>query len=294
MSKLSQALESGAFVVTAELAPPKGVDISKPLRAAERLKPYVTAMNVTDQQASVMRLAPLGLCRVLQEQGVEPIMQMTCRDRNRVALQADMLAAAVLGIENILCMTGDPSSMGDHPDAKPVFDVDVTTLVRMAATLQEGKDLAGHPLEGAPSFTIGAVANPGATPLEPEVVKLEKKVEVGATFIQTQGVFDVKEFERFRLLTKGIKVKVLAGIILLKSGNMARWMNKNIPGVKVTDRIIAEIDAAPDKEEACVEIASRTIRDLRGLCDGVHIMGLGWEEHIPAVLKAAGSLQPAT
>ncbi len=292
MSRLADAIASGKFLVTAEIAPPKGVNISKAVEDAMLLSRWVSGMNVTDQQASIMRMAPLALCRILKDKGVEPIMQMTCRDRNRIALQSDLLGAAALGIENVLCLTGDPTGTGDHPDAKPVFDVDVVTLIRAASTLQAGTDLAGNKLDGAPQFLLGCVATPGATPLEPELVKLEKKVQAGARFVQTQAVYDLAEFERFMAFAKKLNVAVLGGIILLKSGNQARFMTKNIPGVRVPDALVQEMDAAPNKVEACVSIASRTIKALRGMCQGAHIMAIGWERHVPAVVEAAG-LAPA-
>ncbi|MEE9285492.1 MAG: methylenetetrahydrofolate reductase [Dehalococcoidia bacterium] len=290
MSRFADKIESGKFLVTAELEPPKGVDLAKALATADLLRSVTDAINVTDQQASVMRAAPWAVCRVLLDRGLEPIMQMTARDRNRIALQSDLLAAAILGIENVLCLTGDPTGTGDHPDAKPVFDLNVVAMVEAAATLQRGQDIAGHQLQGAPRFCVGAVANPGARPLEPELVKLEKKVKAGARFIQTQAVYDLNEFADFVEQTKHLDVAVLAGIILLKSGNQARYMNEHIPGIHVPDHLIEEIESSQDRPETSVEIAARTVKGLRGLCQGVHLMAMGWERHIPAVLKTAGLL----
>ncbi|MCI0768912.1 MAG: methylenetetrahydrofolate reductase [Chloroflexi bacterium] len=290
MSRFADKIESGKFLVTAELEPPKGVDLTKALATADILKDVTDAVNVTDQQASVMRAAPWAICRVLLDRGLEPIMQMTARDRNRIALQSDLLAASILGIENVLCLTGDPTGTGDHPDAKAVFDLNVVAMVEAARSLQDGRDIAGHELQGAPRFCVGAVANPGARPLEPELVKLEQKVEAGARFIQTQAVYDLDEFADFIEQTKHLNVAVLAGIILLKSANQARFMNEKIPGIRVPDSLIDEIDGSQDRPATSVEIAARTIRGLQGLCSGVHIMAMGWERHIPAVLRTAGML----
>lgn len=288
MSRFAEALDSGRFLVTAEVEPPKGVDLTAVFEKAGILQGITDAVNVTDQQASVMRSSPWAVCRVLKDQGLEPIMQVTARDRNRIALQADILAANIIGIENFLFLTGDPTGTGDHPDAKPVFDLDVVAIIKAAASLQAGKDMAGHDLQGAPRLCLGAVANPGARPLEPELVKLEKKVQAGARFVQTQAVYDVQEFAAFMEKIKHLKVAVLAGIIPLKSGNQARFMNKNIPGIRVPDPLIAEMDEAKDKGAKSVEIASRTVKELRGLARGIHVMALGWEKRIPAVLEASG------
>ena len=288
IASFSQAIDSGKFLVTAEVEPPKGVDLAKVLQTADLLRGITDGVNVTDQQASVMRAAPWAVCRILKDNGLEPIMQMTARDRNRIALQSDMLGAAIIGLENILCLTGDPTGTGDHPDAKPVFDVDVVAMVRTAASLNGGQDMAGHDLTGTPKLCVGAVANPGANPLEPELIKLEKKIEAGARFIQTQGVYDLETYARFVEKTKHLDVAILAGIIFLKSGNQARYMNEKIPGVTVPEYLIAEIEGATSKAQASIEIAARTIKGLRGLSRGVHLMAMGWERHIPAVLEAAG------
>lgn len=288
MSNLSEALKSGKFVVTAEVGPPKGVDIEEMLEDAELLGGRVDAINVTDQQSSVMRLGSLATCRLLQERGLEPVFQMTCRDRNRIALQSDLLSASVLGIENVLCLTGDHVSLGDHPDAKSVFDLDSVSLLETAILLQQGRDLAGKELKGSPHFFLGAVVTPGANPLEPQIIKMEKKVKAGAQFFQTQAVYQPEEFERFMQQIKRLKVPVLLGIVLLKSAGMARFMNKNVAGVHVPDTLIEEMDQAENKRQQSIEIAARLIKDMKPLCQGVHIMAIGWEKMVPAVLDAAG------
>jgi 5,10-methylenetetrahydrofolate reductase len=286
--KLLELFESGKFVVTSEIGPPKGVDTERMLEEAELLRGKVDAINVTDQQSSVMRLGSLAVCHLLKKRGIEPVFQITCRDRNRIALQSDLLSAYVLGIENVLCLTGDYVSLGDHPGAKPVFDLDSVSLLHAAAELQQGHDLAGQKLKGSPSFCLGAVVTPGANPLEPQIIKMEKKVRAGAQFFQTQAVYDPKEFEEFMNQVKHLNVPVMVGIVLLKSAGMARFMNKNVAGVHVPESLIDEMDEAEDRVAKSIEIAGRLIREMKDLCQGVHIMPIGWEKHVPAVLEAAG------
>jgi len=290
MSRLEESLAAGKFVVTAELGPPKGTDVSHLLEMAGLLHAYVDAVNVTDQQSSVMTLGSLAVCHLLHERGIEPIFQVTCRDRNRIALQSDLLSAAVLGIENVLCLTGDYVTLGDHPQAKPVFDLDSVTLLRTVALLQEGRDLAGKPLQGTPRFFPGAVVSPGARPLAPQIAKMEKKVEAGARFFQTQAVYDPAQFESFVRQIEYLHVPILVGIILLKSAAMARFMNSNVAGVHVPESLIEEIGSVdkPDRPARAVEIGARLIRQMRGMCQGVHIMTLGWEEYVPQLLEKAG------
>lgn len=288
MSALSEALKSGKFVVTSEIGPPKGVDITEMLEDAELLQGRVDAINVTDQQSSVMRLGSLAVCRLLLERGIEPIFQMTCRDRNRIALQSDLLSASVLGIENVLCLTGDYVSLGDHPQAKPVFDLDSVSLLETASKLQQGQDLAAKELKGSPKFFLGAAVTPGANPLAPQILKMEKKIKAGAQFFQTQAVYEPEQFESFMNKVRHFDAPVLVGLILLKSAGMARFMNKNIAGVHVPDSLIEEMDKAENKRQKSIEIAARLIKDLKHLCHGVHIMPIGWEKQVPAVLDAAG------
>jgi 5,10-methylenetetrahydrofolate reductase len=288
MSNFSQALQSGRFVVTGEIGPPKGVNLQEMLESVELYKGRVVAVNVTDQQSAVMRLGSLAVSHLIKDMGVEPILQMTCRDRNRIAIQSDLLGASVLGIENVLCLTGDYVILGDHPQAKPVFDLDSVSLLETAVRLQQGKDLAGKELEGVPSFFLGATVTPGANPLEPQIIKMEKKVKAGARFFQTQAVYEPKKFEEFMKAVKHLNVPVLAGIILLKSAGMARFMNRNVAGVHVPDNLIEEMERAEKKVDKSIEIAARLINELKGLCQGVHIMPIGWERRVPAVLDAAG------
>lgn len=283
-----EKIKSKKFVITSEIGPPKGIEIKEILEDAKLVKGRVDAINVTDLQSAVMRLGSLAVCHLLKNEGLEPIYQVTCRDRNRLALQSDILSAAVLGIENILVLTGDHPSRGDHPQAKPVFDLDSVQLIEVIKTLESGKDMAGKDLKGAPKFCVGAVVNPGANPLEPELIKFEKKVKAGAEFFQTQGIYDVEAFAKFIEKTKNYNVAIIAGIILLKSGDMARYMNKNVAGIFVPDNLIKEIESAGDRQAKSVEIAARLIKELKGLAHGVHIMAIGWNKLVPRVLDAAG------
>lgn len=285
---LCDKIRSGKFVVTSEIGPPKGTDLTHAIHGVEFFKKRVDAVNVTDLQSSVMKVGSLAVCRILKERGIEPVFQLTCRDRNRLALQSELLSASVFGIENVLLLTGDYTTLGDHPEAKPVFDLDSVQLVEAARTLQEGKDMNGNPLKGNPRFCIGAVVNPGADPLEPEIIKMEKKVAAGADFFQTQAVYDIDLFKRFIENTRHIKTTILAGIVILKSANMARYMNKNIAGVFVPDGLIREMESAKDPSAKSIEIATRLIKELKPLCHGIHIMPIGLYNKVPVLMDAAG------
>jgi 5,10-methylenetetrahydrofolate reductase len=219
---LKESLESGKFVVTSEIGPFKGTEVNGIMKDAELMNGSVDAVNVTDLQSSVMRLGSLATCHLLKDRGLEPVFQMTCRDRNRLALQSDLLSASVLGIENVLALTGDYTTLGDHPDARPVFDLDSIQLLWVIDKLQQGQDMVGNELRGTPKFFPGAAVKPIAEPIEPQIAKMEKKVEAGAKFFQTQAVYDLSAFERFMKKVEHLKVPVLAGIILLKSAGMAR------------------------------------------------------------------------
>jgi 5,10-methylenetetrahydrofolate reductase len=235
-----------------------------------------------------MTMAPIAASHLLGDRGVETILQITGRDRNRLALQSELLAAHALGIENVLCMSGDPPGSGDHPDAKAVFDLDGVGLLGAASALQSGRDMAGSELNAAPSFFLGAVANPGGPDLDKELRRMEGKIEAGAAFFQTQGVYDPASFERFMASARGFDVPVLAGQIVLKSANMARNLNANLPGVHVPQKIIDELDGAESRQEKSVEISGRIIREIKDMCSGVHIMPIGWESRVPSILQAAG------
>jgi len=284
-----EKLELGKFLLTFEIGPPKGIETKQILEDAELIRHRVDAINVTDLQSSVMRLGSLAVCSLLKQKGIEPIFQITCRDRNRLALQSDILSAAALGIENILILTGDHTTLGDHPEAKPVFDLDSVQLLQVARKLEGGLDMKGNKLEGAPPrFCLGAVVSPGADPIEPQIIKMEKKIQAGAEFFQTQAVYDIKVFENFLSKIKHLKVKILGGIVLLKSAGMARYMNNNVAGVSVPDELIKEMEVTKDREATSVLIAARLINELRPLCQGIHIMPIGWDRIVPRVLNTAG------
>lgn len=284
MSQLSKNLAAGQFVVTAEVAPPKGADLAPVLAVAEKLQ-GVTAVNVTDNQGANMRLSALVLAGELQRRGIEPVLQLTCRDRNRVALQSDLLGAAALGIENLLLLSGDHSKFGDHPDARPVFDLDAVQLLDVVAGLNRGGDMAGKPLAGSPCFFPGAAVNPAAEPFELVLQKVRKKVDSGARFFQTQAVFTRCELERLAASVMPLGVPVLAGILLVRNAKMARFLNANIPGMCVPDAVVARLEQAADPLLEGVAIARETVGWAREFCQGVHLMTLGFEDKIPEILQ---------
>ena len=291
-SPFKDVLASGKFIVTSEVAPPKGTNLKKFKHHIELLKDKVDAMNVTDHQSSVMRFPSLGGCLLVKELGGEVILQMTCRDRNRLALQGDLLFASSRGVQNILCLTGDSVLLGDHKDAKSVFDMDSSQLLETVRIMEKGKDLGGNELDGGVSFCAGAIVTPEADPLEPQLIKFEKKIDAGAEFIQTQAVFNLDKFKAFMDYARQFDVKILAGIILLTSAPMARFMNKNIAGVSVPPDLIDEMASVP-KGQALnkgIEIAGRMIKRLHDekICDGVHIMAIGKEDKVPDIMNAAG------
>ncbi|MFH1678023.1 MAG: methylenetetrahydrofolate reductase [Candidatus Omnitrophota bacterium] len=284
-----EKIQAGKFLVTSEIGPPKGIETNLLLQDAELIRARVDAINVTDLQSSVMRLGSLVVCSLLKQKGFEPIFQMTCRDRNRLALQSDILSAASVGIENVLILTGDHTTLGDHPQAKPVFDLDSVQLLGVVKRLQEGFDMVGNKLEGTlPRFCMGAVVNPGADPIEPQIIKMEKKIEAGAQFFQTQAVYDIKVFENFLSKIKHLKTTILAGIVLLKSAGMAKYMNKNVAGVNVPESLINQMQETKDKVSTSVEIAAGLIKELKPMCQGIHLMPIGWDKKVPLVLDAAG------
>jgi 5,10-methylenetetrahydrofolate reductase len=297
MSKLQESLASGKFTVTGEIGPPKGTNIEPVLHEAdEYLKDKVVAVNVTDIQTAVMRLGSLPVCHMLVDHGIEPIFQMVCRDRNRLALQSDLLNAAVLGIENVLSLTGDHTLMGDHREAKPVYDLDSVGLLQAMTTLESGtdmgRDMKGNPnkLDGVPKFFKGCCVTPCADEVEPQILKLEKKVAAGAQFVQTQAVYDPKAFEGFMKRVEHIKVPILVGIVMLKNAGMAKYMNRSVPGVVVPKPLIDELSGAEKSERAkvSVKISGRLVREMKDMCQGAHLMTLGWDKYVPDILAEAG------
>ncbi len=312
MSKLKEALDKGEFVITAEAGPPKGTDISEMLHHARVLKGKVHAVNVTDNQSSVMRLGSLAGCHLLVDEGLEPVFQLTCRDRNRLAIQSDLLSAHVLGIRNVLALTGDHILVGDHPQAKPVFDIESVQLLQLIERLNSGRDMAtkmgrkelpnGNELQGATDLFPGAVVTPEADPLKPQLMKFEKKIAAGAKFFQTQAIYDLDKFADFMNYAKQFDAKILAGILLLRSAGMANYLNKFVPGINVPDNLINELkkakaDAGDDKQQAAknqlqagIQIAARQVKQLHEakICAGVHIMAIGLEDKVPEILAQAG------
>ncbi len=291
--RLTELFQRGEFVVTAEVGPPKGFHIDHLLHEVDTyLKGRVHAVNVTDNQSSVMRLGSLATCIALKNRGLNPIFQMTCRDRNRIALQSDILSAALFGIDNLLCLTGDHTTLGDNPQSKPVFDLDSVSLLHMVGKLEAGEDMAGNALDGEPpKFSKGAVVSPCSDSVDVQLAKMEAKVKAGAEYFQTQAVYEPEKFIKFMEKAKQFGVPVQLGIVIPKNAGMAKYMNANVAGISVPDSMIAELQADKEKTKAGitgVEISARIIRECKDYCQGVHIMALGWESKVPDILAQAG------
>ena len=290
--RISELFDNGQFVVTAEVGPPKGIHLEHLVEEATMYLKDLDAVNITDNQSSVMRTSTLATCVALKNAGLNPIYQATCRDRNRIALQSDLLGAAAMGIDNILCLTGDHTKMGDHPGAKPVFDLDSVSLLYTAAQLEQGKDLAGLELVGeAPKFAKGAVVSPISDSVDAQLAKMERKVMAGADYFQTQAVFESDKFIKFMEKAKEFGKPVQLGVIIPKNVGMCKFMNANVAGVHVPDEMLDELRADKEKTKAGItglEIAARIIRECRPYCQGVHIMSLGWESKIPTLMEMAG------
>jgi len=282
---LSRQLDQGRFAVTTEIVPPKGTEIDETLSVARSLWPHVQAININENPHAVMRISSLAVSRVLVENGMEPVVHVTTRDKNRLALQSDLLGAAVLGIENVLVISGDHQSLGDHKEAKPVYDLDTIQMLHVVTQLMSGEDLAGNPLMGAPHFFPGAAVNPQAEIPELEIIKMEKKVRAGARFFQTQAVYDLDALAAFMERIRHLDVKVLAGIVPLKSARMGRFMNENIPGIRVPDALLDRMEKAGDREAESLAIARDLITGCRDICDGVHLMTIGWYHKVSAMLE---------
>lgn len=287
MTALKTALASRRFVVTCELSPPKGVDLNPMLAKAAALQDAVTAFNLTDSAAARMTMDPVAAAHAMLQRGVEPIVQVTSRDKNRIALQSGMLGAWHLGITNLVIMGGDPPSIGDHPQAKGVGDLFSSQIIEAAAALNAGRDFAGNNLNAGTDFFIGSVCNPGAADLDAEVQNTRRKIAAGARFLQTQAIYETEKFMEFAEKLDAPEVPLLAGIIPIKSVKMATYMNERVPGIDIPEAFIARI-AAAEKEGNVVEeslaIAARTIAELRGSCAGVHVMAIGWEKHLPRLI----------
>ena len=290
--RITELFDNGEFVVTAEVGPPKGIHLEHLVEEAKEHLSGITAVNVTDNQSSVMRMGSLPTCVALKNAGLTPILQLTCRDRNRIALQSELLGAAALGIDNIPCLTGDHTKMGDHPGAKPVFDLDSVSLLHTVSQLEKGVDLAGNALVGEPpKFAKGAVVSPCSDSVDAQLAKMERKCLAGAEYFQTQAVFDSEKFISFMEKAKQFGKPVQLGVIIPKNAGMCKFMNKNVAGVHVPQWMIDEL--AADKERAKagitgVELAAKVIKECRPYCQGLHIMALGWEAKVPELIKLAG------
>lgn len=288
MSRLRDKLESGQFVITGEVAPPHGTDYSAMLRSVETLAPYCDALNVTDNQGATLHLSSLAASRVVLDAGCEPIFQQTCRDRNRLALQSDLLAAWTLGLENVLIVTGDDPRGGDHPKAKGVFDLDSTQLLDVARSMNAGYDMNGSELSGATDFYLGAAAFPEAEPWDVQRDRALAKVHAGARFFQTQAVMDVEKFAANTAELRESGVKIIAGVLLLKSSRVIKFINERLAGLMVPEGIAARIEAAADPLAESIELATEQAAALRGIADGVHIMPLGADDAVARIVTGAG------
>jgi 5,10-methylenetetrahydrofolate reductase len=294
--KLTRLFNTGKFVITGEVGPIKGAihrDKSiEPSCAIEALSltRHVHAVNVTDNQSAVMRLGSLAASVRLKTNGIEPVYQLTCRDRNRLALQSDLLTAYSLGIDNVLLLTGDHIQLGDHKQAKPVFDLDSVQLIEMAKGLKKGYDISGNRIENYIDMAFGAVVNPNFDPLDLQLMKMKKKIDAGAQFFQTQAVYDVEIFERFMNQAGLLNCPVQVGVVILKSPQMGEYMNKNVSGIHVPKEWIDEIGSVSkeDRKKKAAEMTGRFIRDVKSMVQGVHIMPLGWTDIVPDILEYAG------
>ena len=288
MSRLRDALERGEFVVTGEVAPPLGTSLEPMLDSARELARHCHALNVTDNQGAALHLSSLGGACALLREGIEPIWQQTCRDRNRLALQSDLLTASSLGIENVLIVTGDDPRAGDHPQAKGVFDLDSTQLLQVASGMNEGHDMLGRDLKGPTGFFIGAAAFPEAEPWDVQLSRAERKTDAGARFFQTQAVMDVAKFARAAEALRPKGVKLIAGVLLLKSARVIKFINERLPGLMVPEEIAERIEGASDPMRESIAIAAAQVRALRELADGVHLMPLGADLAVGDIIEKAG------
>jgi len=298
-SNIERILESGEFVVTSECGPPRGADQEVIRRKGALLKEVVDGVNVTDNQTSVVRMSSFASCIILKEMGFDPILQMVCRDRNRIAIQSDILGAAALGINNILCLSGDHQKFGDHAQAKNVFDMDSIQLINTVKMMRDdGRFVGGDEVNGRPRLFIGAAANPFADPFEIRAARLAKKVKAGVEFIQTQCIYNVKKFEQWMEMVRGRglheKCAILAGVTPFKSVGMARYMKNQVPGMDVPDEMIERLGGMPKEKqsEEGIKICLETIQRLREIpgVRGIHIMAIEWEEKVAEIAKAAGLL----
>jgi 5,10-methylenetetrahydrofolate reductase len=288
MSRLRDDLEAGRFVVTNEVAPPLGTDLGGMRRSIETLGPVSTALNITDNQGATLHLSSLAASRVALDMGHEPIFQQTCRDRNRLALQSDLMAAWTLGLENVLFVTGDDPRNGDHPSAKGVFDLDATQMIAVGAGMNDGHDMLGRDLDGGTGFYIGAAMFPEAEPWPIQRTRAEQKVMAGARFFQTQAIFDFDKLARAAEAMHAVGAKVIAGVIVLRSARTIDFINNRLAGLMVPDHIAERIRGAADPKEEAIDLAVEQVRLSRELADGVHVMPLGLDDRVPEILERAG------
>ncbi len=291
---LKDKIESNQFIVCGEIGPPQSCDGNVIRDKAKHFKGFVDAVNITDNQTAIVRLSSIASAKILLEEGIEPIMQMTCRDRNRLAIQSDLLGAAALGIKNVLCLTGDHQKFGNQPEAKGVFDLDSIQLVATVAKMNNGFLLSDHEMKKAPEFVIGAAENPFAVPFEMRLIRLHKKIEAGAKFIQTQPVFDIELFSKWmeKIVEIGIhkKVAILAGVLPIHSAKMLIKMKEEVPGIRISDEYINRIKSSNDQKEEGVKIAVEMINTLKQITGvrGIHLMPVMWESITPTIIKEAG------
>ena len=284
---ICEIINRNKFVVTCEVDSPKGINIEEFLDKADIVKDYVDAITIGDNQRAVMRAAPLAICHVLKEKNIEPVMELASQYRNRLALQADLLGAAILGVENVLLTKGFDPSMGDHVEAKLVHDLDCLALVKVAVNLTKGADMTGHALNEAPNFCLGVAAIPGREPNEAHLAELKEKVSLGASYIQTQPIYEPEVLERFLESISGLHVPVIVGHMMLKSASMARFINSNLPGVTVPENLIRELEGLPRNQlvEKSLQISTALLKKMKPLCQGVHFIPAGWEIYVPGIVR---------
>jgi len=285
MGKLQEKLQKQEFVLTAEISPPKGAGIKKLKEHVQLLSPHVTAINITDSQRSIVRMASWAACKVILELGAEPVYQLTCRDRNAIGLQSDLMGASALGIPNLLCLTGDPVKVGDHPTSKSVFEMESTGLLKMVSTLQTGRDAQSNKMNAPTRFFVGAVVNPTHKGSSTQLERMKKKREAGARFFQTQANYDLEDLSSFLNSTKEIQAPVLVGILILHSAKIAHYIHENIPGIQLPSQVLKRMESAVHPEKEGIAIAVETMKMLEGQCAGFHLMTIRQEHLIPELVR---------
>ena len=285
MSRLSEKLTAGRRVITAEITPPKGAGIKKLLQNAELLGPHVDAINITDCQRALVKMSSMAAARVILDKGHEPVFQLTCRDRNSIAIQADLMGASALGIPNLLCLTGDPVKVGDCPESRSVFEVESVRLLELVRKLQNGRDSGGNKMNAPTKFFVGAVVNPTSQSLGTQAARMEKKIEAGAQFFQTQANYDLDDFCQFLSRARQYRTKILAGVLILHSYEVASYIHENIPGIRLPESLLQDFKSATDQEEFGIDFAVNTMLHTEELCEGFHLMSIRTEALIPRVLE---------